>query len=352
MTTVPLSRLVAVAAILLATAGCEEAVTNPASSSPLEAIVAPDGAPTPGRVVIANRGSANLSVINSGNGTVTDVPMPDAGEPMYVVSIAARNRVFVGDRANDRVVAFDARTMEVDGFAPAGPGVFHMWADPQGKQLWVVGNIGNTLTVIDPKHLTVLATVPVTGGTPHDVVLGPNGDYAYASVFVAAGADQVVQYRTDTFAETGRVDVGEDPHLSVDKQAGLLFVPAQNANTVFTLALGSLALVDATPVPAAHGAGMTRNGRVFYTTNIAGGGADAIYALDVQTRSIIGRADTSFPVPHNLAVSPSGRQLFVTHSGSVSDKVSICTMTASNPVPSCDATVTVGLNPFGLAFVR
>jgi YVTN family beta-propeller protein len=351
MTTVPFIRLATAAAILLMTAGCE-AVTSPASSSPLESIVASEGAPAPGRVVIANRGSANLSVINSGNGTVIDVPMPDAGEPMYVVSVAAQNRVFVGDRANARVVAFDARTMEVDGFAPTGPGVFHMWADPQGKQLWVVDNVGNTLTVIDPKRLTVLATVPVTGGTPHDVVVGPKGEYAYASVFVAAGADQVVQYRTDTFAETGRVEVGEDPHLSVDKQAGLLFVPAQGANTVFTLALGSLALVDATPIPAAHGAGMTSNGRVFYTTNIAGGGTDAVFALDAATRSIIGAADTSFPVPHNLAVSPSGRQLFVTHSGATSDKVSICSMTATNPVPSCDETVTVGLNPFGLAFVR
>ena len=59
--------------------------------------------------------------------------------------------------------------------APAGRGVFHMWADYRGRQLWVNNDIDKTTTVIDPSTLEVLATVPTPadlvamGGKPHDV---------------------------------------------------------------------------------------------------------------------------------------------------------------------------------------
>ena len=351
-----LLRLAPAALIVLTSLACEAGTSLEPdatffSNGVAQSAVAHDSDPARGRIIVANRGSSSLSVVDTRTQAVRDVPMPDAGEPMYVVYVAAKNRVFVGDRANNRIVAFDARTLAVEGFVPAGDGVFHMWADQRGKQLWVVDNVGSTLTVIDPKRLEVIATVPVIGGVPHDVILSPKGDRAFATVFVANGPDQVVQYRTDTFEEVARVDVGEDPHLSINKQADLLFVPAQGASTVFALELSTLAQVAATPVPNAHGAAMTRNGSVFYTTNIADGGSDGVFALDARTQTVIGSADTQFPVPHNLALTPNGKQLYVTHSGATSDQLSICSMTTSNPVPTCDSSVTVGLNPFGLAYV-
>ena len=65
---------------------------------------------------------------------------------------------------------------------------------------------------------------------------------------------------------------------------------------------------------------------------------------------VIGSADTPFPVPHNL-VAAKNDKLFLTHSGGMSDKVSIYDIANSNPVPILRGTVTVGLNPFGIAYV-
>ena len=83
-----------------------------------------------GKVVVADRASGTISVISTRDHSVMSVPLPDGSsspEPMYVFYAPSHQRIFVGDRANDRVVAFNARTFEVDGIADAGAGVFHMW---------------------------------------------------------------------------------------------------------------------------------------------------------------------------------------------------------------------------------
>jgi YVTN family beta-propeller protein len=319
--------------------------------------------PARGKVVIANRGSGSISVVDAKSGELIgtyDLPEGDnTPEPMYVVDTSTKNRVFVGDRANDRVVVYDARDLSVEASVPTGAGVFHMWADPQGKQLWVNNDIDNTSTVIDPKTLQVLATVPTPadlvalGGKPHDVILDPHGEYAYVTVLGVDGAnDYVVQFSTETFQEVERAPVGKDPHLSLARQNDLLYVPSQGSNVVTVLNRHTLALVTEIAVPGAHGAGMARNGKFFYTTNLPGGGIDALFAIDTQTNSVIGSpVDTPYPVPHNIALTPNGHKLFVTHSGATADKVTIFATQGNDPVPVLVGEVTVGLNPFGLAYV-
>ena len=105
-------------------------------------------------------------------------------------------------------------------------------------------------------------------------------------------------------------------------------------------------------VPGAHGAGMARNGRFLYTSNLPGGGTGALYTISTQDNSVVGSAvDSPYPVPHNLSLTPNGKNLFVTHSGAAADKVTIYRMSGMSPVPEFVDEVTVGLNPFGLTYV-
>lgn len=318
-----------------------------------------------GKIVIANRGSGNISVINALNGElVMNIDLPISGddnfpEPMYVVYSRPDNRVFVGDRANDRVVVFDARNFSVIGTVGTGQGVFHMWIDQIGNQLWVNNDIDKTTTVIDPRSLERIATVPTPadlvaqGGKPHDVIVDHYSKLAYISVLGLPGAnDYVVQFRTDTFEETARAEVGKDPHLSLTRRNAYLYVPTQNSNAVFVLDRFTLAQVDVLNIPGAHGAGMTFNGKYFYTTNLPGGGTDALFTIDTHTNSVIGSAVASpYPVPHNIALTQSPGKLYLTHSGSTSDKVTFYDVSYTEPIPAYVGDVTVGLNPFGLAYV-
>ncbi len=350
-----------IACSFLLAACATEQVQDPAapvSTTTPAASVGPDAPPPRGRVVVANRGSGTISVIDAQSLAVTaTVPLPGVSpEPMYVVDVAAMGRVFVGDRANDHVVAFDSRTFDVLGTVSTGPGVFHMWADPQGRQLWVVNDIADAVTVIDPVDLSVIATVPMPADLtapcrPHDTILDPMAAHAYVSM-LCAGQDYIVKFSTATFQEVDRAAVGEDPHLSLARQNGFLYVPTQNSNAVEVLSRATLDLVANLPVPGAHGAGMQRSGRVFFTTNLPGGGPDGLFAIDTRSNSVIGAVDTPETVPHNLALSPAGNRLFLTHSGALNTAVTVYSASPMDPVPQYVATITVGLNPFGLAWVQ
>jgi DNA-binding beta-propeller fold protein YncE len=182
-----------------------------------------------GRIVVANRASGSISVIDVETDSLVDnyaLPGPNSAEPMYVVYSKFSDRVFVGDRANDQVVVFDAADFSVEGTLPAGEGVFHMWADTRGRQLWVNNDIDNTATVINTHTLDLIATVPMpadlvaAGGKPHDVILDRAGRFAYVSMLGFAGPnDYVVQFSTRTFDEVNRAEVGKDPHLSLANRA-------------------------------------------------------------------------------------------------------------------------------------
>lgn len=312
------------------------------------------------KIVIANRASGTISIIDTFSdeviGTFALPAGPRAPEPMYVV--ASRKRVFVGDRANNRVVAFNARSFAVEATVPTGAGVFHMWADPLDRQLWVNNDIDKTATVIDPITLEVLATVPMpsdlvaAGGKPHDVLLDPLlGQFAYVTMISVAGpSDYVVKFSVRTFEEIDRAAVGKDPHLSAPRRNKLLYVPCQGSNSVVVLNRHTLDQVASIPVPGAHGAGMSRNGETFYTTNLPGGGNDGLWAIDTQSNAAIATpVDTPFASPHNIALTPNGRKLYLTHSSATSNKVTVYKLV--DRIPVFHKELTVGLNPFGITHV-
>lgn len=311
-----------------------------------------------GKIVVANRASGDISIINVETDQVlSNISLPGpAAEPMYVVYTQAGNRVFVGDRANNQVVAFDADDFSVEGTVSVGAGVFHMWANPQGNQLWVNNDIDNTASVINPWTLNVIKTVPMPadlvslGGKPHDVVLDTRS--AYVTMVGLAGDDYVVKFSQRTFEEIARTPVGKDPHVSLTLRNQLLYVPSQGGNAVFALNRKTMQPVTDIPVPGAHGAGMTRKGKTFYTTNLPGAGVDGLVTIDTRTNSVVGTpVNTPYPVPHNIALTPNGRKLYVTHSGAAANNVSVYTTDKQDVIPILFSDVTVGFNPFGLSFV-
>lgn len=309
--------------------------------------------PSDERVVVANRASNSITVIDAANNTVLNTyPMPNNGEPMYVVHVKAAHAVFVGDRANNQVVAFDDEDFSVKGTVPAGAGVFHMWASPLGNRLWVNNDIDNTTTVINPLTMRVVGTADTpadlvaAGGKPHDVFVDPYRNFAYVSVLgVAGGSDYVIKYSGRSLQEVGRAAVGKDPHLSATRVNNKLYVPCQGNDAVFVLNRNSMTVLDSIPFDNAHGAGMSNSGRYFYSADISN---SRLATIDIQAGSISGTPlTTPFPTAHNLALNSSDTKLFVTHSGATADKLTIYDL---SPNPSHSTSLTVGMNPFGLVY--
>lgn len=302
-------------------------------------------------VVVANRGSGDISLIDSRTSEVRNVDLPGAAEPMYVSHDLRHDRVLVGDRANSTIVAFDDDSYEVVGTVDVGEGVFHQWLENSRRQLWVVGDSSQTVTVVDTRNLEVMATIDMPadlvedGGKPHDVFV--QGNHAFVTMLGLEGeVGAVIQYSTRTFEETGRrATVGDDPHVFV--RSGRLFVASQGSSTVALFRASDLLPLGDTEVEAAHGLFVTTRSEVLVTT-ISGGGVNAVTELNARLTDVRDTVDTDFPVPHNITVD-NRRQMYVTHSGP-SDVVSIIGLERDGfGEPT---TVTVGLNPFGLAFVR
>lgn len=305
------------------------------------------------RVVVCNRASRDISVIDAANNTViATYPMPDNGEPMYAVHVRQAKRVFVGDRANDRVVAFDEDDFSVEGYACTGAGVFHMWAARNGSQLWVNNDIDNTTTIINPHNLNVIGTantpadLVALGGKPHDVVVNGPGTAAWVTVLGVQGSnDYVVKYNAQSCQEVGRAAVGKDPHVSFTRFNNFLYVPCQNSNAVYVLRRGNMSLVTTIPFDGAHGAGMANNGQHFYTADLPG---NRLGVINTSSNSLVGSGTgTPFPVPHNIALNRTDDKLFLTHSGATADQLSIYDV---NPSPNFVTSLTLGTNPFGLVY--
>ena len=308
------------------------------------------------KVLVANRGSGSVSVIDTRTDAVYQtVELPDNAEPMYVIPQVFSSRVFVGDRANNKLIVLNNKDFSVETTIDVGQGVFHMWADYFGKQLWVVNDVDKTLSVINTHSLETLATVPIPAdlaamnGFPHDVIVSPAGHLAYVSIVGVDGEnDYVVQYYTSTFTEIGRAAVGKDAHLSLNFFDDNLFVPCQGSNAVYVLDRFSMVVEKIINVPGAHGAGMPLSGGIFYTSNISGGGNNGIYGINIISQEVVGSVDTPFPVPHNISVNANGSKLYLTHSGATANKVSVY-KTSRNKVPQFVTDITVGLNPFGIS---
>ena len=74
-------------------------------------------------------------------------------------------------------------------------------------------------------------------------------------------------------------------------------------------------------------------------------------AIDPRRRTVVGTAHTPYTVPHNVALTPDGRKLYLTHSGP-NTKVTVYAVSDRHPTPVLRGEVAVGANPFGLAYVR
>lgn len=316
----------------------------------------------PGGFAVCNRAEGTVSLFDARDDSlVTTFSLPAAANPaetMYPVWAPRLRRLFVGDRANDRIVAIDLDTLNAVGEVPTGAGVFHHWMDALEKQCWVVNDADATLTVFDPATLVVLATVPVpadlvqAGGFPHDVTVTPIGDAAFVSVFGLTGGDVIVRYDTGTFQESGRITVGgASPHMTLAASKGVLYAQVQGANAVEVYDLATLAPITSIAVPNAHGGGVGRGEKYLYAVNIAGGGPDAVHTIDTTTHTLVSSpgVDTSAATPHNVASSRNGRKLYLTHSDG-GTQVTVLGVGATG-VPAVLTQVDAGANPYGICAI-
>lgn len=301
-------------------------------------------------VAVANRGGESVTLIEAGSNKVINTITIAGSEPMYVVYVESKDRLYVGDRAGKKVHIVNLDTKRVESSIGVGNGVFHMWADGAGKQLWVNNDIDNSISVIDLELNKVVETID-TGKKPHDVFLTKDATRAFVSILEsdAKEADKVYMYSTSTFNKIGEASVGKDPHLFHSSYGDKLFVACQSGE-LYTLKGSDLSLISNVPYQGAHGIYLSLDQKNLYVTNITGA---EIFSINADNSSMNGSALSSTgAVPHNLVLNHNGDKMFVSHSGATSKRVSTYSIKGGTQL-SAETSFETGTNPFGItSYVR
>lgn len=298
-------------------------------------------------VLVTNRGGASLTVIDAQTDAVKQTVSIPGSEPMYVVYVKKTHRVYVGDRAQNKVHILNPVNFQIESSVDVGRGVFHMWADGRGEQLWVANDVDNTISVIKLSDRSVRTLT--LNAKPHDVFLTADGQTAFVSLLIgdASTPDKVVRFNAQTLAMESEATVGEDPHLYFVEQDQKLYVPNQTGGLfVFNRDLQSDYNLN---LAGSHGIFPSRDGQFVFMTNLPG---KQLYSLNTQTKAL---AEPAFNVdvntPHNLVVNGDAKKAFVTHSGAAANQVTVYNIDAQGKL-TFSKPVTAGTNPFGIAYYR
>jgi DNA-binding beta-propeller fold protein YncE len=187
--------------------------------------------------------------------------------------------------------------------------------NPAGLLL-VVNQFEHTALLIDLASRKTISTtgVDING---HEVVVSPDGRLGYVPIYGNSGVGkpgtdggtiQIVDLQTGRAVDIINLPKPVRPHCAKFGPDGLLYVTAELANAVYALDLQSRKVVAEIPTgrPESHMLVISPDGSRAYTANVSTG---TLSVLDLRQRSLI----TVIPVAkrvQRLSLSPDGKWLF------------------------------------------
>ncbi len=310
--------------------------------------------PTPKSMLfaVANRGSNTITYHNANDltlmGTTT---LPEGTLPTYVAYSPERDKIYTGGLESGKLYEINPATFEVERNLDVGLGAFHLWLNDSKDQLWV-NNINSnikTTTVVDLDAFIVKKTINLPtdlnlsdSAVQHDVIINPEGTFAYVTILDGPEKSYLVQYNTTDFSIENKLEIGGDGHVGYRNNN--LYSLSQNNGEVKKHNPSSLAILNNTLFSGAHGV-TSINNRLF-VADLPGG---KIGILDNQD-TVIATFDTEFDATHNLAVNSDGSKLIITYSGMTQNKIQL--FDVSNNSLSLNSTTDSGINPFGVTYIE
>ena len=181
----------------------------------------------------------------------------------------------------------------------------------------VVANQGDhTALLVDLSQNRAVGTVTV-GVNGHEVAVSPDGRFAYVPIYGNSGVGKpgtdgntidIVDLREHKLA--GTIDLGKPvrPHCAKFGPNGLLYVTAELADAVYAIDVNTRKIVAEIPTGAreSHMFVIAPNGRRAYTANV---GAGSVSVLDLEKHSLITVLGIAGTV-QRISISPDGRYVF------------------------------------------
>ena len=188
----------------------------------------------------------------------------------------------------------------------------------QTGKLLVAQKAERSVAIVDPASGTVIASVPESGITGHEVAGSPDGRYAVVPIYGNSGVGQpgtdgnnidIIDLASHKIVANIQFDHGVRPHCPVfGPKDGMLYVTTELDKSVTVIDPKTWKVVGSIPTgqPESHMLAISPDGTRGYTANV---GPGTVSVLDIKGRKTV----TVIPITGNtqrIAVSTDGRWVF------------------------------------------
>jgi YVTN family beta-propeller protein len=275
--------------------------------------------PSPGGLLlVAIKGSHSLGIMDPASGrTLATVDVHGVTGHEVIASPDGR-RAFVPVFGNSGVgrPGTDGRTIavidipsrrlvsEIDlgrGLRPHCPLI-----GPKDGLLYVTTEIENSVTVIDPSSLQILASIPTGAAESHMLAIAPDNTRAYTAN-VGPGSVSVLDVRARKLLAVIPV-AAQVQRISISPDGKFVFTSDQRTPRIAVIAAGSHAVDGWIALPSTgYGTAPTPDGRWLA---VAMPRANQVAVVDLRSRSVAHLIDVP-PTPQMALMRPDGAMLYV-----------------------------------------
>lgn len=234
-------------------------------------------------------------------GGVVTATLSLTGGPGRLAYDATRNRIYVTQQTESRVLAIDATTMSLVGTVSVGGTPVGIEVDAVSGKVGVALNQTGQLVVLDGSTMTTLATVSAGSGAIY-LAIAPGGD----TIFVSNQANTVTRHQAPSYAASGFFGARAPNEMVIDAAGSRLYLGTQSEGVV-VVDTGTLARIGTVAL----------GGRALDVT-LAGGGSRVVAAMSDQ--GYLAEIDTTtlrltgvvgkIPQPVFLATNPANDHVF------------------------------------------
>jgi len=236
------------------------------------------------------------------------------------------SRIYVPNSGSNTVDIIDPATYKIIGHFKVGHQPQHVVPSYDLKRLWVLNDLGNSLTRIDPLTGKKGETVPVDD--PYNMYYTPDGKFAIV-VAEARGRLDFRDPQTMKLVESLPVDCKGVDHMDFTADGRFLIASCEFSATLIKVDVANRKVVGSLTLEKG---GMPQDvktspdGKVFYVADMV---ADGIYLIDPDSFTRIGFLRTGKGA-HGLYVSRDSKVLYVSNRGEGS--VSVIDLATRKPV--------------------
>jgi YVTN family beta-propeller protein len=271
-----------------------------------------------GLLLVANKGDQAVAIIDPKTGK-SIATVPEGGETAHELVASPDGRVAyapiygnsgVGKPGTDghNMVVVDLKTHKVTGNVDFGKGIRPHCPviGPKNGLLYVTTELDNTITVIDPKSLKIVGTVPTGQAESHMLAISRDGKRGYTA---NVGPGTVSVLDLDAKKTVKIIPISKNTQriaLSVDDK--LVFTSDQTAPRLAVIDAGTNTIKTWVPLPApGYGTAPTPDGKYLV---VAVSKANKVAIVDLAKMKVVKTIDVP-AAPQEVLVRPDGKVAYV-----------------------------------------